>query len=130
MPRRYIWAFAPPPPVCSYKCHFCNYPGECYECDVCKHKFGRKEHFDSGEHGFKRKKVVVNCNDYYVKVTQSGRRMIKNKKEEAEKERIKKEKEQKKAEEKEQRQKLRVQKRNEKITKEEQENVEPVYDSE
>ena len=57
--------------------HQCYYQ---YQCGVCQKRFGTMDMVNSGEHRFKRRSEVVNCNDYFVHITVSGKRVIKNKK--------------------------------------------------
>ena len=55
---------------------------------VCNQNFyGRREEYSSGEHGFKhyvkkdgkRVRALINCNEFVVKLTKTGKRYLKNK---------------------------------------------------
>lgn len=50
-----------------------------YQCDICLKRFQNIQNVNSGNHRFRRKKKVVNCNDFSVRVSKTGRRMLHNK---------------------------------------------------
>jgi len=78
--------------ICPFECDRCTErfftiaeleSHECYyqfQCDVCQKRFGTDELVKSGEHRFRRRDGIANCNDYFVFITNTGKRVVKNKK--------------------------------------------------
>ena len=49
---------------------------EKYQCDVCLKRFPSIDKVNEGQHHFRRKKKFVDCNNFIVRISKNGKRMI------------------------------------------------------